>query len=845
MVNRSRKGAAGGSSGNKKRSHAAKPKVAETEVDEAMQMDQDPPAVPVVAPCGGLKIRIKLAGLLPETNRALESFAEQRESRLAEETASASRATPATDSSYGSVHDEDESREDDESEEEASDDEYADLSTDEDDWAGESQVGSYWKNLSGQPNAFAPSPIGQYIPIPLVAPIIMPAPIDNIGSSSFMADPNLMRATNTSIDNSSSEDDDGMDMDLDGGFSPRQDSVDMWNSFDQNAFLASATDAALAEVEVDTPATTPGASGECESSEVLREESPSNEDSANLQSAVEMLAGLLPEGFFDQLSMFSPAATPQDGMSPMEAPSFPPLTARNRSASQSAKDFLRITIPLPQGPAPSPLSSPSVAYSNGEIFPSADDYALLRGLNRAAGSECGSMDGNEFALDLHRQLAIVDTDNENVCRVESSSGKSDVSVASSLQPGYNPRDGMKTSRRMSSPLMRQASASSLVSRAGFESPSKADRRRFPSVTPETHRPASPSSPSPRLRHVNPVEDPLFKQNLQTLLGPESVGVEDLDQVWGHVQAKMSFKGKKSPATSSRSSKVAGNRPRKQSITGWGDIGVGCAGGPEIKAKQERARFGQVLLERARVFAEQVSCKATSRVVQEDAVMDDAESCIGMDDVNQAAAATLDDGLEGMQGDTRMSFEEPAQSPSDQISPQDLSMLSSRHFSFSMGTSAAISPCALSTSSDRPINPFSPPMTSTSIMSPPHSQSVDMGIPIHKIRRSSIESSSSSDEETNNKMSSCLPAPIIQDRPLAPKPAPTRSTGLSGKPKPTTGGVFISPCVPMWPEVRAIVHESIPIFSVMWNGVGAVRRIDTDYGEHFSPLVPFSDFNTKH
>ena len=472
----------------------------------------------------------------------------------------------------------------------------------------------------------------RFSPLPSSAPTMFPAnPLD----SGIFDDTDYMPALSPPDEQagSSSDDEDEaatefMDT-LDYGRLKRSNTSAKRVNFHPMAYRDAFSPTDLDGSEIDTPATTPRKYCDEEDDIEVKKCEPTDEamdtDKADvdddLQKAVQVLGQLLPD-FSDpsesihgsEMSGLEPTdpvelteipANKQDVVdSPSQIAASSGIATRRRKSSIGARDFLRLSLPFPLCPAPSPLQSPAVPNQLGldadftryQSLDQMGDTIALRTIE--ADKERHTASDMELLPDLDQQLALADCELACVCNPE--------------------------------PLLR---IDSLLPAA------------------KSDEPGPLGSDSGNLQHdlMEGMEDP---QSWADLLGPESVGLEELDNVWGFMNAAVAAVA--SGQTSRRrkgeadSRSIASTRSDSSDKTlqqkdYWGAIGVGGVG---PSRRMEQARFRKALLTKAKALVgAKLSTSPTSPRKPQRAEQNvvEEEEAIGLEDVADAFISAWADG----------------------------------------------------------------------------------------------------------------------------------------------------------------------------------------------------------
>jgi len=384
--------------------------------------------------------------------------------------------------------------------------------------------------------------------------------------------------------------------------------------------------------EIDTPATTPRTYCDDEDEPDVPKcgtaDEPMDADVADvdddLQKAVQVLGQLLPD-FSDPsesihgshrsglqatniLESMKILANQQEVVDSPSQSASSRFSTRRRKSSIGARDFLRLSLPFPLCPAPSPLQSPAVPNHLGldadvtryQSLDQMDDATALRTID--SDKERHAASDMELLPDLDQQLALADCELACVC---------------------NPEPSNSASMRVD-PLSHAAGMD--------ESGTLEDK-----------------SGSHEHDLMEDMED---RQSWADLLGPESVGLEELDNVWGFMNAAVAAVASGQPMRRRKgeadSRSVASTRSDSSDKTLqqkdiWGAIGVGGVG---PSRRIEQARFRKALLTKAKalVGAKLSTSPSSPRKTQrpeQNAV--DEEEAIGLEDVADAFISAWADG----------------------------------------------------------------------------------------------------------------------------------------------------------------------------------------------------------
>jgi hypothetical protein len=385
--------------------------------------------------------------------------------------------------------------------------------------------------------------------------------------------------------------------------------------------------------EIDTPATTPRTYCDdedepdvpkCEPADGAMDADAADVDD-DLQKAVQVLGQLLPDfsdpsesihgshnsGFeaTNTVETMEILANKQDVVdNPAQGATSSGIATRRRKTSIGARDFLRLSLPFPLCPAPSPLQSPAVPNQSGldadftryHSLDQMDDATAIRTTDSDKEKHAASV--MELLPDLDQQLALADCELACVCNPEP------LTLAS----------------------MRVDSLS-------------------PAAKTDESGPIEDNSGNHEHDLMEGMEDP---QSWADLLGPESVGLEELDNVWGFMNAAVaavasgqSIRRRKGEADSRSIASTRSDSSDKtlQQKDIWGAIGVG---GVDPSRRMEQARFRKALLSKAKalVGAKLSTSPSSPRKTQraEQSVVEEEEA-IGLEDVADAFISAWADG----------------------------------------------------------------------------------------------------------------------------------------------------------------------------------------------------------
>lgn len=424
--------------------------------------------------------------------------------------------------------------------------------------------------------------------------------------------------------------------------------------------------------EVDTPATTPRAYSDHDMDDanpvvdIACVDPAVEEVNADLQAAVQVLGRLLPD-FSDSLGSLDGAEIEPDHKSQSipdlqvvaENTSAVPLPTHNqganptqqtrarRKSSVGQRDFLRLSLPIPVCPVPSPLNSPSLDQgsmpTDGDnlVCPSPGRFVARISPSPSFGR---GMDASDLELlpDLQDQTPVAEPEPACVCKVE----------ADDIEGGSTPR--------------------------------KAIRSGFPFGMMRQHN--SDAEP-----HAGGTEDP-FSAAPAALLGPESVGVDELDKVWGIVnaaavmasaeKAKRKRREIDNHSVSSNKSDVSSGSHRQMKDT-WGHIGVGGGDTSGKGRKLEKVRFARALISRAKTLGSvqlpKLACGQSSPCKLLKALPDVSEDdAIGMEEVADAVLAAWANGETDFEGDGSMQYDQECEDDSEEGELSGYDIISPHH-----------------------------------------------------------------------------------------------------------------------------------------------------------------------
>lgn len=455
-------------------------------------------------------------------------------------------------------------------------------------------------------------------------------------------------------------------------------------------------------------------------------------DEEELHTAVETLGCLLPSPGGDQSQSMAMDVDHPLSTTPTESPlrSFPLNSAA-----------MKLSLPLAGTGLASPLPSPSIAsphafFGSPQARRAGTASPMKPHLDLPAAQQQDIEDA-DLLSDLSRQLAIGGVDSECVCKCEtpsnyeSSSSSSQHSLASSIR-----------------------------------SPLRGGKSR------------SPVASSPR-RDAS--------KNIFKLLGPESVGVDELDVVWGP-QISPHVEG----TSASSSNKPRSNRQRSGSTGEWGHIGVG-------KQEEDRIAFAQKIDDHVVRGPGDPGAPHPTPIVEED------EDAFGMNDLDDACLAEWAERDDLPPAETERS-PVPAWTPRAHVGPLSSS---------SADSPSVIDPCTLAMSPDAFAAAASPPLSTA--QSPPADDAPAMVI---ESRRPMTPSMSPQAEEPVK----IAPAPAACAAAAAAPPLSRPSTALRANGR----SVMVPPTNPVFPKVWATVVDSIPVFAITWQNKTLLRRVDSDY-----------------
>lgn len=582
--------------------------------------------------------------------------------------------------------------------------------------------------------------------------------------------------------------------------------------------------------EIDSPATTPRTPAENDFDDpkhlVCDKDSSKTASNADvdLQHAVHVLGGLLPslsdpispplDIDMDNVDLMLPKTPGNQDASwtqstePRHSPVAPSVQSRRKS-SVGARDAMQLSLPLSCGPGPSPLNSPFLLSGNQEnplsARPSLDTPVTASEDTRSLHSAKHN-DGDEMDLLANLGEDLEGNECESVCVCHGDFGDHASLEADISGTDRDQGATLGTVREMEN------------------------------------------------------DDGLGMSNSRTaeswteLLGPESVGLDELDNVWGFMSAAVvvaAEKNKRRRRDLKKSSASASDSHLNTSKshppeTPWGSIGVGSTSDESNTQKYDRAQFARALINRAKALTKvqlpSFACPQDSprknRSVVSAQVSDD--EAIGMEDVADAVLSAWAD------GDTIVEDDSPADAFSPNPVDEDAEMVSTgfqftpNHEGLSIGISPldlTAPPHAFDTSSspcvEEKLVESSPPQ-----VSPPSDLPTRLEEPEHKeegiastikdvtTEASTKESSTQPSERIAPKVSSQPPNMPVESE------TPVSSTRPSKGSEPFTapGKVYVETVKPIWPPVHALVIDRISVFSILWRNKCIYRRIDSDYSE---------------
>ena len=582
--------------------------------------------------------------------------------------------------------------------------------------------------------------------------------------------------------------------------------------------------------EIDTPATTPRTycdEDEAETKETFVADEPLPDVDEELQNAVHVLGQLLPD-LCDPVDVTIETPEPlhmeeclperSNGVDVEMQVLMPNAKASStnsidssvrprRKSSVGARDFLRLSLPLPLCPAPSPLNSPTrpdhsvgVLTSGQELSTELGQHELER---KDPPSDNGRMEGTsdlELLPDLERQSANNDCESACICSHEPEN-----SVSMDVDPISSPRDSVFA-------------------------PDPEDEVNSNSV----------------LVH----ED--LTRSWADLLGPESVGMEELDNVWGFMNAAVAAavvdQGKRrrrgEPDCQSVASTKSDSSDRTlQQKDIWGTIGVGSTADTSARARRlEKTRFARVLMTRAKMANANANLTASSRgsstgdLSLEHQVEND--EAFGMEDVADAVLAAWAD------GDTVLE-EEALDTYSPEFAALDEDYLLRAGFQYPVIDDYAIgvSPSALTKSNEPEILQVTvePSVSDTSI-STSEVEERQPSTTTDQNAMGNISKLENSGSPRNNKARPTTPVPGAKPGSAQLSTAPGGATlfsklpaRLPAPPRPVaSSSTFVNATKPSNPPVHAMLLDNVSVFAILWGERLICRRIDSDYGMSHAP-----------
>ncbi len=355
-------------------------------------------------------------------------------------------------------------------------------------------------------------------------------------------------------------------------------------------------------------------------------------------------------------------------------------------------------------------------------------------------------------------------------------------------------------------------------------------------------------------------DDLTKQDWSNLLGPESIGIEELDQVWGMFgdtlvaeapctrarrgnSEETIIGGKRNAVKGSKTPR----RGRSKTVGEWGHIGVGgCA-----EAKKEKAKFARALLAKAAVTVSgrsqsRDSRRAKVRVAGSDKA--DPEDGVGILDLEEAAKDFALKAQPGSPAELPPSVPMPADAEDGQ---DDLVAFASIQGYDDYYPSLGIPPWLLSAKSE-----VTTPITASlaSIVIPTSASAA-----VAQASRGQAQASAGpSGASAQPPAAAANQLKIVKPSGPASKAVAAKSAPATGKPpvgpgaprvpavngKPAGPGHHVEP-VPrvlvvypqhaITPSCRAQVVDRIPVFHCVWQSTILLRRIDSDYSECFDAM----------
>lgn len=572
--------------------------------------------------------------------------------------------------------------------------------------------------------------------------------------------------------------------------------------------------------EVDTPATTPRDEPDhdmedkqdnlCETFDEFVE-ADVDED---LQNAVEVLGRYLPVGTAEgnPLSPLKQASSPlSSGQQPdvaESATSGQHLAVRKprRKSSVGARDFLKLSLTVPLCPDPGLLRSPISTNSRpGPIAQSYKDGDRTTVSPSTSHHSTGKdpMGLTEFDLlsELDKQAFLGDAESACVCNSESKDGSIDMDIDQEA--------------------------------------------------------------SPRRRNADDHQDNAMEDRVNTawtpLLGPESVGLDEFETVWGYVNtstfrpAGKDVRRRLDPDGHSICSNQSDHSAR--SIReGWGSIGVGST---TKDGQAKKARFAHAILQRNGSFSlgqpslPLVPAQSPSRLTNATKLEVDEEA-IGMEDVADAVLSAWADGETILEDEMMVdSFIDYGSSHEEEgyiaTANEGLSTTDSLSLGVSPSSLSMFPACSISetrkqipTASSSEVSSACDGMTAvnvTPLVSPARADNhvelrpVEIKTPI----TAPIVMSSATVPATKQPTPITVnPAPIsIPTRLPSKLPAPPRPTASYTKPPGHFSRVIpdkieLSSTKTLNPPISAVIIDGISMFSVTWKSQAIYRRIDSDY-----------------
>jgi hypothetical protein len=472
-----------------------------------------------------------------------------------------------------------------------------------------------------------------------------------------------------------------------------------------------------------------------------------------------------------------------------------PSVRPRRKSSVGARDFMRLSLPLPACPAPSPLNSPTFADRAGSSTESSREYPLGQ-----SDPECGGSptDGENIAgtsdlellPDLGRQLAISDCESACICSLET-----DANLAMDVDSAHTPRDAM------------------LIYQGGDELDQDVD-----------------------------LSNEHLSRSWADLLGPESVGMEELDNVWGFMNAAVTAaavdQGKRrrrgEPDCQSIASTKSDSSDRTlQQKDVWGIIGVGSTLDTSSRARRiEKARFARALI-RAKAIASSNPSGSPSKCSggerQDHQIPDDA---IGMEDVADAILSAWADG--------ETILEDVSEPSNTEFANRDEEHLLGASFQYSDLDDHAmgVSPSVLTKSTD-PDGMQEAVLRGDGDVRTPSGVGVDPGSSdIQDAAAVTVKAKMDTVGGTEATPGASTSAPLAK---LASAPPLQTQTGssttyaklparLPAPPRPAASTpTFVNASKPTYPPVQALLIDSVSVFAISWNETLIYRRIESDYG----------------